>query len=216
MNAIVHNGFTVGDYRVEPEVGLLWGVDGVHHLCPRTIRLLEELTRNAGEVVGRQQIIDSVYDGNPDADRVLTRNIGSLRRHLGDTSREARYIETIAGVGYRLVAPVQHSGPAEEALLPKWTGPRLPQRTPRTHRVWSFLLELRERKVCRAALIYALTVWLAFQVAEIVFPALGLPEWALAFVVMVGILGFPIALVLAWTFEITPVLRRNKYNNPRP
>ena len=168
MNAIVQNGFTVGDYRVEPEVGLLWGVDGVHHLCPRTIRLLEELTRNAGEVVGRQQIIDSVYDGNPDADRVLTRNIGSLRRHLGDTSREARYIETIAGVGYRLVAPVQHSGPAEEALSPKWTGPRLPQRTPRTHKIWGFLLELRERKVCRAALIYALTVWLAFQVAEVV------------------------------------------------
>ena len=71
-------------------------------------------------------------------------------------------------------------------------------------RAVAFFRELRQRKVCRAALVYALTVWVIFQIAETVFPALGLPEWALGFVVMLGILGFPIALVLAWAFEITP------------
>lgn len=67
-----------------------------------------------------------------------------------------------------------------------------------------FLLELRQRKVCRAAVVYAVVVWLVFQVAEIVIPALHLPEWALGFIVLLGILGFPIALILAWIFEITP------------
>lgn len=70
--------------------------------------------------------------------------------------------------------------------------------------LWQFLLELRQRKVCRAALIYALAIWLVFQVADVVFGALNFPDWALPMVVVAGILGFPIALILAWTFEVTP------------
>ena len=67
-----------------------------------------------------------------------------------------------------------------------------------------FLLELRHRKVCRAAAFYSLAVWLGLQVAEILVPALMLPEWTLGLVLVLGMLGFPITLVLAWTFEITP------------
>jgi adenylate cyclase len=64
--------------------------------------------------------------------------------------------------------------------------------------------ELRRRKVFRVAVVYAAVAFVIFQVADIAFPALHLPDWTLTFVVAISVLGFPVALVLAWAFEITP------------
>jgi TolB-like protein/Tfp pilus assembly protein PilF len=64
--------------------------------------------------------------------------------------------------------------------------------------------ELRRRKVIRVALVYAVVAWLLIQVAETTFDPLNLPDWTLTLVVMLAILGFPLALVLAWAFELTP------------
>jgi TolB-like protein/Flp pilus assembly protein TadD len=64
--------------------------------------------------------------------------------------------------------------------------------------------ELRRRKVIRVALVYAVVGWLLIQVAEITFEPLNLPDWTLTLVVMLTMLGFPLALVLAWAFELTP------------
>ncbi len=71
-------------------------------------------------------------------------------------------------------------------------------------RLRQFLAELRRRKVYRTAIVYGVVAFGVWQVADIAFPALGLPDWSLTFVVAVGILGFPIALVLAWAFQVTP------------
>lgn len=67
-----------------------------------------------------------------------------------------------------------------------------------------FLAELRRRKVIRVALVYAVVAWLLIQVAETTFDPLNLPDWTLTLVVMLVILGFPLAIVLAWAFELTP------------
>jgi len=64
--------------------------------------------------------------------------------------------------------------------------------------------ELQRRKVIRVALAYGVVAWLVIQVAETVFEPLRLPDWALTLVVVLAILGFPIAMALAWAFEITP------------
>ena len=64
--------------------------------------------------------------------------------------------------------------------------------------------ELRRRKVIRVALVYAVVGWLLIQVAETTFEPLNLPDWTLTLVVMFTILGFPLALVLAWAFQLTP------------
>jgi hypothetical protein len=72
------------------------------------------------------------------------------------------------------------------------------------HRAGSFIEELRRRHVFRVAIVYGVVAFIVLQVAEIVFPALDLPGWALTLVVVLAALGFPIALVLAWAFEITP------------
>jgi adenylate cyclase len=67
-----------------------------------------------------------------------------------------------------------------------------------------FVSELRRRKVIRVALAYALVAWLLIQVAETTFDPLRLPDWSVTLVVMLAILGFPLAIVLAWLFEATP------------
>ncbi|KPK75492.1 MAG: hypothetical protein AMS25_18240, partial [Gemmatimonas sp. SM23_52] len=67
-----------------------------------------------------------------------------------------------------------------------------------------FLDELRRRKVYRVAVVYAAVAFVIWQAAEIAFPALSLPDWALTLVVVLTLIGFPIAVVLAWAFEVTP------------
>jgi tetratricopeptide (TPR) repeat protein len=77
--------------------------------------------------------------------------------------------------------------------------------------------ELRRRRVFRAASVYAVVAFVVIQVADMVFPALHLPGWTVTFVVVLAILGFPVALVLAWAFELTPDgVRRERDAAARP
>ena len=64
--------------------------------------------------------------------------------------------------------------------------------------------ELKRRKVFRVAVVYAATAFVILQVADIMLPSLGVPGWALSLIVVLVILGFPIALVLAWALELRP------------
>ncbi|HKP02862.1 MAG TPA: tetratricopeptide repeat protein [Chthoniobacterales bacterium] len=68
----------------------------------------------------------------------------------------------------------------------------------------NFFSELRRRNVYKAAVGYAAVGWLVIQVATSTFPVLQIPAWAMRLVVVLVLLGFPIALVLAWAFEMTP------------
>ncbi|MGH7939353.1 MAG: hypothetical protein ACRD5Z_22045, partial [Bryobacteraceae bacterium] len=68
----------------------------------------------------------------------------------------------------------------------------------------NFFAELKRRNVHKVAVAYVVPAWLLIQVATQVFPFFEIPNWAVRLVVLVLILGFPIALVLAWAFEITP------------
>jgi len=67
-----------------------------------------------------------------------------------------------------------------------------------------FLAELKRRKVYKVAVAYAVVSWLLIQVATATFPVLEIPNTATKLVIVLCVLGFPIALVLAWAFEITP------------
>ena len=67
-----------------------------------------------------------------------------------------------------------------------------------------FWQELKRRHVYRVAAAYAVVGWLLIQVATQVFPVFHLPDWIEQAVVLVILVGFPIALVLAWAFDATP------------
>ncbi len=64
--------------------------------------------------------------------------------------------------------------------------------------------ELRKRKVCRTAISYMLVMWLNLQIGDVIFPMLGLPDWSLTLIIIVGVMGFPVMLILAWVFQVTP------------
>lgn len=68
----------------------------------------------------------------------------------------------------------------------------------------SFWSELKRRKVTRVAITYGVVMWLLIQVAATVFPQLGLPEWAPRMVTLLLLIGFPVAVIIAWAFELTP------------
>ena len=68
----------------------------------------------------------------------------------------------------------------------------------------SFFVELKRRKVYRVAVAYAVAGWLIVQIATQVFLFFEVPNWTVRLVVIALVLGFPIALLLSWMFDITP------------
>src|SRR5437762_5848334 len=68
----------------------------------------------------------------------------------------------------------------------------------------NFFSELKRRNVYKIAVAYAVVSWLLIQIATQVFPFFEIPNWAVRLVVLLLILGFPVALILSWAFELTP------------
>src|SRR6266498_2687799 len=68
----------------------------------------------------------------------------------------------------------------------------------------NFFAELRRRNVYKVAIAYGVVAWLLMQVASQIFPFFEIPNWAVRLVVLLLIIGFPVALILAWAFELTP------------
>jgi len=90
---------------------------------------------------------------------------------------------------------------------------RSPRRTPlnlkkatRTDLVKTknFFAELKRRKVYRVAVGYAIVGWLLIQIATQVFPFFEIPMWVVRLVIVLLVLGFPVALLLSWAFDLTP------------
>ncbi|MEJ2502793.1 MAG: hypothetical protein P8177_05655 [Gemmatimonadota bacterium] len=77
-----------------------------------------------------------------------------------------------------------------------------------------FRAELRRRRVPKVAGFYLAAGWLAFEVSESVFPRLGLPDWTVTFVLLLLLLGFPLALGLAWFYDVTPTGIRRTSDEP--
>jgi TolB-like protein/Tfp pilus assembly protein PilF len=68
----------------------------------------------------------------------------------------------------------------------------------------TFFTELKRRRVYSVAVAYLVVTWLLIQVATQVFPFFNIPNWVVRLVVLLAIIGFPIAVVCSWAFEITP------------
>jgi len=80
-----------------------------------------------------------------------------------------------------------------------------------------FFTELKRRNVYKVAVAYAVVAWLLIQVATQVFPFFEVPNWAVRLVVLLIVIGFPIALVIAWAFELTPEgLKRTEVADAAP
>ena len=71
-------------------------------------------------------------------------------------------------------------------------------------KISSFLSELKQRKVIRAAMVYVVVAWAIMEGGALILDALGLPAWTVTLLVVFAILGFPLVLVLAWAYDLTP------------
>src|SRR5919201_1058522 len=67
----------------------------------------------------------------------------------------------------------------------------------------NFFAELKRRNVYKVAVAYAIVGWLSIQIATQVFPFLEIPNWVVRLVIAAVVIGFPIALIIAWAFEAT-------------
>jgi serine/threonine-protein kinase len=83
--------------------------------------------------------------------------------------------------------------------------------------VQKFFAELKRRNVYKVAVAYVVVAWLLIQAASILFPTFEAPGWVMKVFVAVVAAGFPIALILAWAFELTPDgLKRTEFSDEPP
>ncbi len=87
---------------------------------PKAVWVLSTLAQQPGEIVTRQALYEEVWRGRPVTDEVLSRCISLLRGALGDDPKHPDYIQTISGVGYRLIAPVTRPGEEPRRPVRNW------------------------------------------------------------------------------------------------
>src|SRR5437762_11523707 len=68
----------------------------------------------------------------------------------------------------------------------------------------NFFSELKRRNVYKVAVAYAVVGWLVIQIASTILPTFHAAEWVVQSLIVIVALGFPVALVIAWAFEMTP------------
>ncbi len=207
----LQQGFRLGEYLIRPMQGTATGPGGVHHVPPLAMELLLCLARAPGTVVTRQVLLSEVWGDAKGSDESLTRCVSELRHQLGDHRELPTYIQTLPKRGYRLVAAVSDVSAIDSSIATNAARDRLPssvlgQQTPSTPpgSLGEFIDDLKRRRVFRVALIYLICAWFIVQVSEATFPALLIPLWGQTLVVALTIFGFPIAMILAWAFQITP------------
>ena len=106
MNDSLQSGFGIGDWEVYPQENLLKGSDQARVLEPKVMDVLVFLAGRQGDVVSRQQLLDSVWADVVVGDEVVSRAISILRTELGDDHTNSHYVKTISKRGYRLIADV--------------------------------------------------------------------------------------------------------------
>ena len=107
-----------GPFRLDPVKHLLWKQGDLVALAPKAVDLLLALVEQAGEVVGKQELMDRVWPDSFVEEANLSVNVATIRKVLGDRPEGQPYIETLSRRGYRFVAPVKKLGRMQIAVLP--------------------------------------------------------------------------------------------------
>lgn len=194
MNSDLLHGFYLKDLLVDPGKGLITGRTRSLHLSPKAMDVLLCLSSRPGELVGRKELIKSVWGVGKGSQDALGHAVGEIRHVLGDHSDHPEFIQTLPKRGYKLIVAVktieEHSAVQESR----------PQITSGIDDLGLFD-NLKQRGVLETALAYLVFGWLIVQVVDVLFDQLHLPAWAGTFVTVLVIAGFPIAIVLSWFLE---------------
>ena len=116
LSTALQSGFRVGAlHHVEPSLNSVTGPAGTTRLEPKVMQVLVCLAAEAGQVVGKERLMRTVWPDTFVGDDVLTRSISELRRVFGDDTKNPSFIQTIPKSGYRLIAPVAFTSPNHNA-----------------------------------------------------------------------------------------------------
>jgi TolB-like protein/Flp pilus assembly protein TadD/DNA-binding winged helix-turn-helix (wHTH) protein len=193
----MRQGLRLGDVVIDPVAGQVLRTDGVRRLSTRAASTLIALAEHPGQPVSRERLIARVWNDGSGSDDAVVRSISELRRALGDSGREHRIIETVAGQGYRLLVHPQPLTEAERRRLNEAASAA-------GHEPPSLNILLRgtkQQRILKIVSLYAAAIWLAMQVADLVFPRLGLPDIGVTYVIALGLLGFPLVVAFAWFYR---------------
>ena len=98
--------WTFENYRLDTDNAALWKGDEQIVLRPKTFDVLRYLVEHAGELVRKETLLETVWEGSYVVEGVLTTSMSELRKIFGDTAKNQRYIATVYRRGYRFIAPV--------------------------------------------------------------------------------------------------------------
>lgn len=104
-----HHIYEFGPFCLIPHERQLWRGEQIVALPPKVFDTLLALVENSGHLVGKEELMSRLWPDSFVEEATLARNISDLRKALGETSGEQRYIETIPRHGYRFVTAVRHS-----------------------------------------------------------------------------------------------------------
>ena len=184
------NGFRLGALSIEPLTGTISGRGEAVHLPSRAIEVLLRLAQRPGELVTRDELLLTVWGDGHGSAEALSHAISDLRHGLGEDASHPVFLQTVPRRGYRLlVEPTPLNPPEAEAADAAGDD------------VTSLWKQLIQRGVVQAGAAHLVVGWLLIQVADATFDALGMPQWAPAFVTYVVVAGFPVVLILAWFLE---------------
>lgn len=198
----LRNGFRVGEWLIEPGESRASKSDQTVRLTDDQIEVLIVLASRHGEAVHHRTLRSEIWSGRQGAEEKLRHTVGALRELFGDKPRHPRYIASVGNDSYALIAHFEQVAPVagEPAFLA--SGYAAP--TTLSGRAQHLLVELRRRHVFKVAASYLVGMWIVLQVAEVTFEPLRFPEWWMTALTILAVIGLPIVLVLAWTYEITP------------
>src|ERR1043166_4178681 len=112
--------FLFDDVRVEPVTFRAFKAGSVLQLEPKTLRLLIFLIENHSRLIEKEEILNTIWPGVHVTENALVREVGKLRKTLGDDPKEPKYIQTVHTRGYRFIAEIEIRNGAER-LLPVTT-----------------------------------------------------------------------------------------------
>ena len=198
----LRNGFRVGDWLIEPGESRASNSDQTVRLTDDQIEVLIVLASRHGEAVDHRTLRNEIWPGSQGAAEKLRRTVGELRELFGDKPRHSRYIASVGNDSYALIAHFEQVAPVAKALDVLPSGYAAPATL--GGRAQHLLAELRRRHVFKVTASYLVGMWIVLQVAQVTFAPLRFPDWWMSALTILAVIGLPIVLVLAWTYEITP------------
>jgi DNA-binding winged helix-turn-helix (wHTH) protein/TolB-like protein len=111
--------FRFDDVRVEAATFKAFKAGAAIQLEPKTLKLLFFLIENRGRLIEKQEILDAVWNGTNVTENALAREIGKLRKSLGDDPKTPRYIQTVHTRGYRFIAELDEAKGEENPVSPE-------------------------------------------------------------------------------------------------